>query len=201
MAALFIVGDVVATPLLTDAGKKDGEPNDTGGEENPAPALAPPAAFCLAPFLGWCFCCGQPAPLVAGLYVNADRERLLLDDMLTVPAMHWGGRIATLEQCSIRACRSSLASGVDTTTSCEMVQLNHDDGGGLDGGGTGVPRWRLRILRISYTVGRGRSPSGVTGAAAPFSLAGPSEEVSGENSAGIGIGTAAAAWDDDGNCR
>ena len=74
---LLGVGDEVATPLLTDAGKKDGEPNEMGGEENPAPAVVPAvpvATFCSGPYRDWCFC-GMPAPLVAGLYVNADIER------------------------------------------------------------------------------------------------------------------------------
>ena len=80
--------------------------------------------------------------------------------------------------------------------------LNHDWGGGLDGGGTGVARCRFNIVLISHTVGRGRNPSGVTGAggAAPAPLAGPFafsealEDVRGEKSAGIGIG-AVASWD------
>ena len=74
---LLGVGDVVAMPLLTDTGKKDGEPNEMGGEENPAAAAGPAvpvATFCSGPFRGWCLC-GTPAPLVAGLYVNADNER------------------------------------------------------------------------------------------------------------------------------
>lgn len=74
---LLGVGDVVATPLLTEAGKKDGEPNEMGGEEKPAAAEVPAvsvAIFCSGPFRGWCFC-GIPATLVAGLYVNADIER------------------------------------------------------------------------------------------------------------------------------
>lgn len=73
---LLGVGDVVAMPLLTDAGKKDGEPKAMGGEENPAAAAGPAvpvATFCSGPFRGWCLC-GIPAPLVAGLYVNADNE-------------------------------------------------------------------------------------------------------------------------------
>ena len=72
----------------------------------------------------------------------------------------------------------------------------------MDGGGTGVARCRFNIVLISHTVGRGRNPSGVTGAggAAPAPLAGPFafsdalEDVRGEKSAGIGIG-AVASWD------
>ena len=74
---LLGVGDVVAMPLLTDTGKKDGEPNEMGGEEKPAAAAGPAvpvATFCSGPFRGWCLC-GIPAPLVAGLYVKADIER------------------------------------------------------------------------------------------------------------------------------
>ena len=51
--SLLGVGDVVAMPLLTDAGKKDGEPNEMGGEENPAAAAVPTvplATFCSRPF-------------------------------------------------------------------------------------------------------------------------------------------------------
>ena len=76
LLTLLGVGDVVATPPLTEAGKKDGEPNEMGGEENPAPAVGPTfplATFCSGPYRDWCFC-GIPAPLVAGLYVNADNE-------------------------------------------------------------------------------------------------------------------------------
>ena len=75
---LLGVGDVVATPLLTDAGKNDGEPNEMGGEASPAAADAAPTVlvgtFCHGPFRGWCLC-GTPTPLVAGLYVNADMDR------------------------------------------------------------------------------------------------------------------------------
>ena len=102
-------------------------------------------------------------------------------------------------------CRCCSPSGVDTTSSCEMASsLNHDLGGGLDGGGIGVARCRFNIVLISHTVGRGRNPSGVTGtgAAAPAPLAGSFafsealEDVRGENSAGIDMGAAvAASWD------
>ena len=105
-----------------------------------------------------------------------------------------------------KTCRCCSPSGVDTTSSCEMPSsLNHDLGGGLDGGGIGVARCRFNIVLISHTVGRGRNPSGVTGtgAAAPAPLAGSFafsevlEDVRGEKSAGIGMGTAAvaASWD------
>ena len=142
--------------------------------------------------------------------------------MLTVSAMHCGNAgmtfVGTFATCSTRAyrslepldgrgllftktCRCCSPSGVDATSFCEMPSsLNHDLGGGLDGGGTGVARCRFNIVLISHTVGRGRNPSGVTGVGAaapwagPFAFAEQLEDVKGENSAGICMG-AAASWD------